>query len=162
MGICWADMGIWSEYFLKSPKRELVLGEKLWKIFIRPIPEKPENLAEYTQNQRLGDLSWADEAQQAICPMKSPENGFSDSRAVKWIKKASPGDGVSMNEGVLSGKQRSFQKEEPVMEIAGTLARLGNRILSIIAAIIILLMLLYGGYSPLGYGDGVPGSISLQ
>ena len=33
------------------------------------------------------------------------------------------------------------------MEIAGTLARLGNRILSMIAAIIILLMLLYGGYS---------------
>lgn len=33
------------------------------------------------------------------------------------------------------------------MEIAGTLARLGNRILSIIAAIMILLMLLYGGYS---------------
>ena len=33
------------------------------------------------------------------------------------------------------------------MEIAGTLARLGNRILSMIAAIMILLMLLYGGYS---------------
>lgn len=33
------------------------------------------------------------------------------------------------------------------MEIAGTLARLGNRILSMIAAIFILLMLLYGGYS---------------
>lgn len=33
------------------------------------------------------------------------------------------------------------------MEIAGTLARLGNRILSMIAAIFILIMLLYGGYS---------------
>ena len=33
------------------------------------------------------------------------------------------------------------------MEIAGALARLGNRILSMIAAIMILLMLLYGGYS---------------
>lgn len=48
------------------------------------------------------------------------------------------------------------------MEIAGTLARLGNRILSMIAAIMILLMLLYGGYSLWDTVDGVPGSVPLQ
>ena len=103
MGICWADMGIWSEYFLESPKRELVLGEKLWKIFIRPIPSrKAEKFGRIHAKSAIRRLVVGrDEAQQAICPMKSPENGFSDSRAVKWIKKASPGDGVSMNEGVL-------------------------------------------------------------
>ena len=36
MGICWADMGIWSEYFLKSPKRELVLGRKAMEDFHTP------------------------------------------------------------------------------------------------------------------------------
>ncbi len=36
MGICWADMGIWSNYFLKSPKRELVLGRKAMEDFHTP------------------------------------------------------------------------------------------------------------------------------
>ena len=90
MGICWADMGIWSEYFLKSPKRELVLGEKLWKIFIRPIPiRKTRKAGRFHAKSAIGRLVVGrDEAQQAICPMKSPESGFSGSRAVKWPKKA--------------------------------------------------------------------------
>ena len=74
MGICWADMGIWSEYFLESPKRELVLGREAGRFHAKSA---------------IGRLVVGrDEAQQAICPMKSPESGFSGSRAVKWPKKA--------------------------------------------------------------------------
>ena len=36
MGICWADMGIWSNYFLKSPKRELFLGREAMEDFHTP------------------------------------------------------------------------------------------------------------------------------
>ena len=36
IGICWADMDIWSEDFLKSPKRELALGREAMKDFHMP------------------------------------------------------------------------------------------------------------------------------
>ena len=43
MGICWTDMGIWSEYFLKSPKRELTLGRKAMEDFYTPnTPQKSQ------------------------------------------------------------------------------------------------------------------------
>ena len=103
MGICWADMGIWSEYFLKSPKRELVLGEKLWKIFIRPIPSrKAGKFGRIHAKSAIGRLVVGrDETQQAICPRKPRASAIFGSRAVKWLKKASPGDSVFMNEDVL-------------------------------------------------------------
>lgn len=76
-------MGIWSEYFLKSPKRELVLGEKLWKIFIRPIPSrKAGKFGRIHAKSAIGRLVVGrDEAQQAICPRKPRANAIFGSRA---------------------------------------------------------------------------------
>ena len=83
-------MGIWSGYFLKSPKREFILGEKLWKIFICPIPiRKARKSGRLHVKSAIGRLVVGrDETQQAICPMKSRASAISGSRAVKWLNKA--------------------------------------------------------------------------
>ena len=111
MGICWADMGIWSGYFLKSPKREFVLGEKLWKIFIRPIPiRKARKSGRFHSKSAIERFAMGrDETQQAICPMKPPESGFSGSRAVKWPNKA-----PSQCDFRQSGSKMAQQSPEPV------------------------------------------------
>ena len=48
------------------------------------------------------------------------------------------------------------------MKAAVFLAKLGDRINSVIVGLLMLGMLLYGGIFPMGYGDALPGRLYLQ
>lgn len=53
MGICWVDMGIWSGYFLKSPKRELILGREAMEDFHMPnTHQKSQKIRQITHKIR--------------------------------------------------------------------------------------------------------------
>ena len=83
--------------------RRVGFGREAMEDFIRPIPSRKAGkfgrIHAKSAIRRL--VVGRDEAQQAICPTKPPESDFSGGRTVKWTHKASSGDSVFMNEGVL-------------------------------------------------------------
>ena len=61
--------------FPQKPKKRVVLGQKSYGRFsyAQYPSEKPENPADYTQNQRLGDLLWAEMRHNKLYVQQSPE-----------------------------------------------------------------------------------------
>ena len=61
--------------FPQKSKKRVVLGQRSYGRFsyVQYSSEKPENPADYTQNQRLEDLSWAEMRHNKLYAQQSPE-----------------------------------------------------------------------------------------
>ena len=61
--------------FPQKSKKRVVLGQRSYGRFsyAQGLSEKPENPVDYTQNQRLEDLSWAEMRHNKLYAQQSPE-----------------------------------------------------------------------------------------
>ena len=63
------------QLFPQKSKKRVGFGQKSYERFsyAQYLSEKPENPADYTQNQRLEDLSWAEMRHNKLYAQQSPE-----------------------------------------------------------------------------------------
>ena len=66
------------QLFPQKSKKRVGFGQKSYGRFsyAQYLSEKPENSADYTQNPRLGDLSWAEMRHNKLYAQQSPQRAI--------------------------------------------------------------------------------------